>query len=144
MHPFPHVYTVSASGAPSESIATTAAGLPPLDIAPPMEFDGPGDRWSPETLLCAAVADCFILTFRAVARVAKLEWRQLECKVEGTLERVDGVTQFTKFLTHATLYVTGSAQVEHCKALLEKAERSCLVSSSLRAIRTLDARIVSQ
>ena len=23
----------------------------------PAEFDGPGDRWSPETLLCAALAD---------------------------------------------------------------------------------------
>ena len=43
----------------------------------PVEFDGPGDRWSPETLLIAAIADCFILTFRAIACATRMDWQGL-------------------------------------------------------------------
>src|SRR5947207_6979951 len=82
--PFPHVYTVNASATPDSDVELTAARLPFLHSAPPAEFGGPGDRWSPETLLTAAVGDCFLLTFRAVARAAKLPWTALECAVSGT------------------------------------------------------------
>ena len=39
------------------------------------------------TLLIAAVADCFILTFRAVARASRFEWISLGCTVDGVLDR---------------------------------------------------------
>jgi organic hydroperoxide reductase OsmC/OhrA len=40
----------------------TADGLPDLRSAPPLGFDGPGDAWSPEHLLLAAVETCFLFT----------------------------------------------------------------------------------
>ena len=95
MHPYPHIYTVQASSMPEGDVPVSSAGLPVLATAPPAEFDGPGDRWSPETLLCAAVADCFLLSFRGVARAQKLPWTSLQCEVQGTLDRVDGKTRFT-------------------------------------------------
>ena len=83
MHPLPHRYVVSAQGEIAGTLQVAASGLPDLACAAPAEFGGPGDRWSPEHLLCGAIASCFILTFRAVARAAKLEWESLECTVEG-------------------------------------------------------------
>ena len=83
MHPYPHRYTVSASGSPVGNVRVTATGLPDIQTAPPAEFDGPGDVWSPESLLCASIADCFILTFRAIARASKFEWSDLSCRVEA-------------------------------------------------------------
>ena len=74
MHPYPHLYTVQASANPTGDVPVTSAGLPALATAPPAEFDGPGDRWSPETLLVAAVADCLLLSFRGVARANKFAW----------------------------------------------------------------------
>src|SRR5215510_9017244 len=127
MHPYPHLYKVSASGAATGSIAVSAAGLPTLETAPPPEFDGPGGVWSPETLLCASVADCFILTFRAVSRAARFEWQKLECQVEGTLERADGVSKFTRFVTRAELTVPAGTDVAKAQTLLEKAEHGCLI-----------------
>jgi organic hydroperoxide reductase OsmC/OhrA len=50
--------------------AVVSQGPPAIETAPPPEFDGPGDMWSPETLLVAAIASCFILTFRGVSRAA--------------------------------------------------------------------------
>jgi organic hydroperoxide reductase OsmC/OhrA len=114
-----------------------------LQTAPPPEFDGPGGLWSPETLLCAAVADCFILTFRALARAARFEWIEVECAVEGTLERHEGVSQFTRYATTAKLTVPASADVAKAHSLLERAEKTCLVSNSLRGTRTLQAEVVT-
>jgi organic hydroperoxide reductase OsmC/OhrA len=141
MHPYPHIYTAAASGAATNVVTVSCQGLPSLTTAPPREFDGPGDQWSPETLLCAAVADCFILTFRGIARASKVQWDSLQCSVSGTLERVEGVSYFTKFATRAELAVPAGTAVDVCQRLLEKAEHSCLISNSLRGQRTLEANV---
>jgi organic hydroperoxide reductase OsmC/OhrA len=142
MHPYPHQYTVQAAAEPDGAVRVSAAGLPTLDTAPPAEFDGPGDRWSPETLLCAAVADCLLLSFRAVARASKFEWSALECSVRGKLDRVDGRTQFTEIDVDATLRVPPGTDPERATRLLEKSEHVCLISNSLVAQRRLHPTVV--
>jgi organic hydroperoxide reductase OsmC/OhrA len=140
MHPYPHVYHVSAAGSATGSVIVSAPELPDLTTAPPPQFDGPGGLWSPESLLCAAVADCFILTFRALARAARFEWIQLHCHVDGTLERADGIARFT---TAAVLTVATGRDHDKGRALLERAEHGCLVSNSLLGTRTLEVQIVT-
>jgi len=143
MHPYPHQYTVHVSAEPTGDVPLNSAGLPALVTAPPAEFDGPGDRWSPETLLCAAVADCFVLSFRAVARASKLEWTSLDARVEGKLDRVDGRTFFTEFVVHATLQVAAGTDRDRATRLMEKAEHVCLVSNSLVAQRRLESTVIA-
>src|ERR1039457_2070186 len=118
MHPYPHLYTAAASAHPHGSIVVSSAKLPDIATDAPAQFDGPGDVWSPENLLCAAIADCFILTFRAVSRAANLEWLRLECHVSGVLERVDGVAQFTRYTTSVELTVAGGTDVPKARELL--------------------------
>jgi len=142
MHPYPHRYTVAASSGATGEVTLTSPGLPALVSAPPVEFDGPGDRWSPETLLCAALADCFLLTLRAVARAAKLEWRSLEITVEGTLDRPEKASYFTGFTVRARLAVPAGVAVERWKSLLEKAEKGCLISGSLVGTKRLEAEVI--
>jgi organic hydroperoxide reductase OsmC/OhrA len=144
LHPYPHVYRVSAAGTATGHVSVSSPQIPDLQTAPPPEFDGPGGVWSPESLLCAAVADCFILTFRGVSRAARLEWVKLECRVEGTLERVEGGSQFTRFVTFATLTIAEGTDAVKARALLERAEHSCLVSNSLRGSRSLEAEVRTQ
>jgi organic hydroperoxide reductase OsmC/OhrA len=142
LHPYPHVYTAAASGRPAGTVALTSPGLPEIATAPPPEFDGPGDVWSPETLHCASIANCFVLSFRAIAGVSKLEWSELVCRVEGVLERASGVTQFTRYTTFASLKVFSESAVERARRLLEKAEQVCLISNSLRGERALVIEVV--
>lgn len=92
--------------------------------------------------MCAAVADCFVLTFRGVSRAAKLDWRKLECRVEGTLERIEGQAQFTRYANFAKLTVASGSDLAKARTLLERAEHSCLVSNSLRGVRTLESEII--
>jgi organic hydroperoxide reductase OsmC/OhrA len=141
MQKFPHHYLVSVTGAAQGDVELTAEGLPNLRSASPAEFDGPGDRWSPETFLVGAVGDCFILTFRAVARASKLPWTSLRCQVTGTLDRIDRTTQFTHLHIHARLMLPAGSDRGVARRALENTERSCLISNSLKATVHLEPEI---
>lgn len=133
MQQFPHHYSAVAKAATQGDVALEGERLPPLASAPPAEFGGPGDRWSPETLLVAAVADCFVLTFRAIAGASRFSWVSLACSVTGTVDRIERVTQFTALEVHARLMVPPGADQEQARRLLTKAEETCLVTNSLKA-----------
>jgi len=141
MTDFPHRYRVRARGGAEGEVALEGEKLPALATAPPAEFGGPGDRWSPETLLVGAVADCFLLTFRAVARASKVEWQELDCDVEGVLDKADGRTRFTELHVRARLRVPEGTDTERARRTLEKAERGCLVTNSLLAESHLEAEV---
>ena len=142
MQEFPHHYAVTASSAADSNIALESPGLESLESAGPAEFGGPGDLWSPETMLVASVADCFILTFKAIARASRMDWVSLRCDAVGILEKVDRVTQFTGFRIQATLDVPEGTREEKALRLLEKAEKSCLITNSLKAESHLDAEVL--
>jgi peroxiredoxin-like protein len=141
MHDYPHHYKVAAAAQLDGDVSLTGEGLETIPSAPPLQFGGPGDKWSPETLLVASVADCFILTFRAIARASKLSWISLKCEVEGTLQRGDGKTRFTDFVVHATLVVPQDTNEARAQRLLEKAEESCLITNSLSSATHLEATV---
>ncbi len=142
MQDLPHHYLVNASAESEGNVTLTAEELPQLVTAPPAEFGGPGDQWSPETLVAAAVADCFILTFRAIARASKLPWTGLKCSAEGVLDRVERVTRFTGFTVRASLTVPAGTDVDKARRLLEKAEDVCLVTRSMLAESHLEAEVI--
>jgi organic hydroperoxide reductase OsmC/OhrA len=93
MNPLPHRYNVTLTSGEQSYPIITSDRLEPFTSAPPENFDGPGNLWSPETLLVAAVADCFALTFREVAKASQLRWTKLLCDADGTLDRSEGVTR---------------------------------------------------
>src|SRR5215471_1858642 len=131
MQTLPHHYSVTVVGSHGEDVELRGDRLPALHTATPAEFDGPGDRWSPETLLVGALGDCLALTFRGVARKSGLAWTSFDCDVTGTLDRVDGTTRFTSFEIRARLEVPDGTDPDRARRVLEKAERNCLISTSL-------------
>ena len=141
MQDLPHHYRVAATAQPKGDVELASAGLEAIQSAPPAEYGGPGDQWSPETLLVAAVADCFVLSFRAIARASKLSWLSLTCDVEGTLARVERTTKFTEFKINVKLTVPEGTDTERAARLLGKAEESCLITNSLSAETHLSAEV---
>ncbi|MDJ0750457.1 MAG: OsmC family protein [Woeseiaceae bacterium] len=142
MQDLPHLYTVTASAAGNDNVILASTGVSNIESAGPPEFGGPGDVWSPEGLLVAAVADCFVLTFRAIARSARLDWLTLECKADGTLDKLDGMTQFTEFKVTAELLVPSGTNEKKAATLLQKAEKHCLITNSMKAASHLDAGVI--
>jgi organic hydroperoxide reductase OsmC/OhrA len=131
MQAYPHRYEVNAAADVEGDVLVGSEGLPALTTGPPPQFGGAPGRWSPETLLVAAAADCFILTFRAVATASKLPWRRLACDAEGLLDRSDGVVRFTELDLRVRLVVPAGVDADRARRLIEKAESACLVTNSL-------------
>ena len=144
MKDFPHRYVVRVSGGPEGNVQLDSPGLPTLESATPAEFDGPGDRWSPETLLVASVADCVLLTFRAMARASHLAWHELALEGMGVLDRdADGKLRFTEVQLRAHLKVPAGTNEERARRILAKAEEACMISRSLLAQVHLESEIAS-
>lgn len=133
MHGYPHHYLATASGGNEGSVVVSGEGLPDLDTQSPPQFGGPEGVWSPETMLSATVANCFVLSFRAIARASKFEWTSLECKVDGVLDRPERTTYFTTFNIHVILKLPAGAKTEMAQRLLEKSEYICLITRSLKS-----------
>jgi organic hydroperoxide reductase OsmC/OhrA len=133
MQPFPHHYGARARAAGSGSTRVTigAAGLPEIETDAPPEFGGPTGHWSPETLLVAAIADCYILSFRACARASRLAWLSITVDVEGVLEQSEGRTQFTRYRISPRLAIAPGTSETLARGVLHYAKRKCLITNSL-------------
>ncbi len=141
MQNFPHLYRVAAQAGAEGEVVLSSSGLESLRSDAPREFGGPGDRWSPETLLVAAVADCFVLSLRAVARASSLPWAAVACRAEGRLDRVDRTTRFVEVTLRVDLELPAGGDPSKAAKVLEKAKSACLISSSLACPVVLEKTI---
>lgn len=141
MDKFPHHYSATVVGAPSGAVATSSPNLPDLAVESPPEFGGPGGYWSPETLLMAAVADCFVLSWRSIAAASSFEWTALTTEAVGVLDRVDRVTRFTQVHLTIQLTVPSGSDREKAERLVHKSENACLITNSLNAETTSELRL---
>jgi len=87
------------------------------------------------------VAGCYLLTFRAVARASRVSWTWLRCQVSGTLDSVDKAPQFTDVELRVRLCIPPTMDQEQARRALEKAERLCLISRSLKATTHLTCAV---
>lgn len=142
MKPLPHLYEVSITGGPDGDAQIETPGVPSLRTAPPREYDGPGDAWSPEHLLLASVQACFLFTLRAIARVSQLEFVSLDLAASGTVNREEGAIRFTEIVLRPRLIVPPGTDHAKAQRVLEKSETACLVSASLRTPIRLEPEIV--
>ena len=113
-----------------------------IHFSAPPEFGGESGTWTPEHFLLAAVASCFIATFRAVAGASKLDFQGIEVPIEGTIEKDGGGFQFTQLTLRPVLILYTEEECERARRLLEKSENICLVSRSLSCQVQLESKIL--
>jgi organic hydroperoxide reductase OsmC/OhrA len=117
-------------------------GLPSLEVATPPEFDGHEGFWSPEHYFVAAVNACIMTTFLAIARLSKLEFESYQAQAAGKLEKPEGKGyQITEIMIRPTLVITHNKDLERAARILEKAEKQCLISNSIKPVVHLEPRI---
>lgn len=142
MQDYPHHYLVRADGREEGELTVSADGLETIPTMPPPQFGGPEGYWSPEALLVASVADCLILTFRAIARGSRFEWNDFSCEVDGVLDHVDRVTHFTDYHIRVVLHVPQGSNLHKAERLVEKSESVCLVTNSLVGNKHLTVTVI--
>jgi peroxiredoxin-like protein len=115
-----------------------------VHFSAPPEFGGEAGVWTPEHFLLAAVASCFIASFRAVAAASRLEFQGIEVSVDGLLEKDTGGFRFTTITLHPVVIVFANDDSELASRLVEKAERICLVTRSLSSRIEVEPKILSE
>ncbi|MBP7345290.1 MAG: hypothetical protein RL135_511 [Bacteroidota bacterium] len=111
-----------------------------IEVATPPEFpNGIPGIWSPEHLLVAAVNSCYMTTFLAIAENFKLAFESLDCKAVGLLEQPEGKYLITTVLLKPVLVINDEHNAEKAMRVLEKTEKACLISNSIKANIKLDA-----
>ena len=143
MKDLPHHYAITSALNNDGQVNIETNNTPKIVITAPPEFGGPAGNWSPETLLVASVASCFLLTYRALASASKMDWQSFSCDVSGRLDSADKVMQFTGFTITANLIVDNSNDIEKAERLLKKSEDSCLIRNSLIPKIILETHVCS-
>lgn len=131
-------YSVSVRWTGERKGALAAAGKPPVEVATPPEFKGHEGIWSPEDLYVASVNVCIMSTFLAFAERAGLAFDKYESEAEGLLEFVDDRLLFTKIVVRPRIALRSAEDRAKADEILQKAERNCLVSNSIRTEVTLE------
>lgn len=110
-----------------------APNLPTLTVATPPEFQGHEGIWSPEHLYVAAVNSCLMTTFLAIAQMSKLEFATFRAQARGQLDKVEGQGfQITTIVIEPQLTIMRESDRERARRILEKAEKNCLISNSIK------------
>jgi peroxiredoxin-like protein len=128
-----HAFPVAVQWEGARTVRATVAGKPPVPVATPPEFHREADPsvWSPEDLLTAAAATCLAVTIAGAAEREKIPMRELAVDATGIVgRRDDGRFGFTRIEQHVAIAVAAEDE-ERARALVERAESSCLVRVSL-------------
>ena len=105
-----------------------------LEVATPPQFEkGVEGIWSPEHLFTAAANSCFMTTFLAIAEKSRLEFETFSCKAKGKLEVVEKQFLLTEIDLFPTLTITSEEAKEKAIKVLEKSEKACLISNSIKS-----------
>ena len=138
-----HSYNVSLQWKEGRIGEMTSPELPTkIDVATPPEFDkGVAGIWSPEHLYTASVLSCYMTTFLAIAEYSKLEFNSFDCSAEGILEKVDGKFLMTEITLKPVLVIEDDAKKDRALRIMEKSEKACLISNSIKTTVHLDAKV---
>jgi peroxiredoxin-like protein len=120
----------------------SASILPSLKVDAPPEFKGHEGVWTPEHLFVASVNSCFMTTFLAIAENSKLEFESFRADAKGKLEKIaDKGFMMTEITLQPKLVIRNARDAERASRILEKAEKHCLISNSIKTQTRLEPDI---
>lgn len=137
----PYVYDVEVEWLKDREGVLRSEDLQTLEVSSPPEFHGRKGVWTPEHLFVASVNSCFMLTFLAIAKLAKLEFTSFDSRASGRLERGERSFQFTEIVIKPRVVIANEADCEKAQQILERAEKKCLVSNSIKPNIRLEADV---
>lgn len=108
-----------------------AAGHPELAGSADPHFRGDAERWNPEELLVAALAQCHLLAFLHAAAVAGVVVVDYADAATGTMLTSGNGGRMTSVVLHPVVTVAAEDMVEKVAALHETAHRDCFIANSV-------------
>jgi len=138
-----HEYHTSVRWGSQRKGTASSSDLPDLAVATPPQFPGghPG-IWSPEHLFVASAEVCIMTTFLAIAENSKLEFKEYSSTAEGILEKTDSGYMITEITVAPRLVIADEGARDRALRILEKSEKACLVSKSMKTTVHLKPEVI--
>ena len=109
-------------------------GMEDITIATPPEFQGGVPNvWSPEHLFVASANICLMTTFLAIAENSKLNFISYSSGGKGKVEKVEGKFFVTQIELSPRILVENERDKERALRIIEKSEKACLISRSMKS-----------
>lgn len=138
-----HFYLKAEWPGGRNNIGTIDAGNLKTKISIPPEMDGPGEGTNPDEMLLGAAATCYVITLAAMIERMNLPLKEMAHEAEGIVDVTNGVFTYKKIIHKPTVVLEKSAtEKDHRKlrALVEKAEQSCMISRAIKGNVELELR----
>jgi peroxiredoxin-like protein len=135
-------YKVKSRWIADKRVLLEAEGKPSIEVATPPEFGGPEAFWSPEDLFVSSINICVLTTFLAIVQRQGIKFISYQSEAEGKLQMAEGVFMFTQVVVRPRVEVKDEEMATAVSQALEKAERHCLISSSVKTQVTVEPQVL--
>lgn len=122
--------------------ATPVGAAPTVPFSVPKEFGGPGGEWTPEHFLASSVSSCVMATFLTLAGMSRLTIADYKSDASCTMEKTPEGFRITGVNLTVTILVATEKDVERAQRMIEKAEKMCPISNSLKCPVALQATVM--
>ncbi len=121
----------------------SSEGMKNITVATPPEFPGGVPNvWSPEHLFVASANICLMTTFLAICENSKLNFVSYSSNGKGKVEKVDGKFFVTQIELSPKIIVNNEHDKERALRIIEKSEKACLISRSMKSEIILKPEII--
>ena len=128
-----HLYNVNVNWDEGRIGTLSSDSLPDIKIATPPEFPkGVAGVWSPEHLFVSSVSICLMTTFLAISENSSLPFNSFKCDATGRLEKIDGNFMISEIELRPEVVVPEEKYVDKAGRIIEKSEKICLISNSIK------------
>lgn len=101
------------------------------ELSVPENLGGPGVGTSPEEMLLASAAGCYLITLATLLRNRDISYAKIQLESEGFVEDEVGL-RYDRIDHRPTIYFEGVVDEDEIVRLANHAEHACMVSSALR------------
>jgi len=109
-----------------------AEGPPELLGSADRTFHGDRDRWNPEQLLLAALAQCHMLSYLHVCVTEGVVVTDYADRATGSMRtEADGSGRFTEVVLHPEVVVAEASMVEAARKAHHRANELCFIANSV-------------
>lgn len=119
-----------------------ARGEPAVEAAIPPEFRGPGGGFSPEDLYAMALLNCFVATFKVLAKNSNLVYEEITAKGRLTVDRDEAGRPWMSHMGIRVELRVGAGDKARGEQILKKTSGSCLILNSVRTEKQFEFSVV--
>lgn len=110
----------------------SAPGKPLIRGSADPAFLGQKDRWNPEDLLVASLAECHMLTYLALCARDRIVVTAYEDDATGTMTEASGNSgRMTEVVLRPRVTIADPAKADRAAALHHDANRTCFIANSV-------------